>query len=363
MPYGKNSEHSFFRDLYAAVRAAERMRASRYDPVLRGKDPGDPEIRAINVPTGAEAMKRLAAANFDLSAAGASGLIPAGSLPPYLADLFKAAARNAAVLADALHARPLPADRVDAAGTSLTVPSMSTGATVAIQATENTGVSNTDPVFQLATAPIGYAAGMVNLSRQLLDRAVYDQFLSSELGRAAGERIDIQLLNGSGSSGQTRGLLNLSGVVATTYTDASPTVGEALSRIGSNYADISSATAGYGRAPDVIILHPRRYAWLSSQSDTAGQLIRPNFLAGNPLICGSIPTNLGAGTNEDVVVHAVSEAVSAFVDEPSFELFPDVLSGTLEVRARVVARCALVVPLSVAVGKVSSTGLSSPSFA
>jgi hypothetical protein len=48
---------------------------------------------------------------------------------------------------------------------------------------------------------------------------------------------------------------------------------------------------------------------------------------------------------------------------PAFELFPEVLSGTLTVRARVLTRVALVVPLSTAVGIVSGTGFASPTFA
>src|SRR5262245_32380491 len=77
-------------------------------------------------------------------------------------------------------------------------------------------------------------------------------FIASELGRAAGERVDLQLLNGAGTSGETRGFLNLSGTVATSYTDASPTVAELCSKLGNNYADIST---NYGRAPDTCFTH------------------------------------------------------------------------------------------------------------
>jgi hypothetical protein len=289
-------------------------------------------------------------------------------MPDYLAELFQAAARNSATLAAALNARPLPEGHINATGTDLRVPAMSSGAAVGIQSSENTstGIGATDPVFTLSTAPIGYAAGVVNLSRQLLDRARPDDFLASELGRAAGERIDIQLVTGSGTSGQTRGLLNLSGVVSTTYTDASPLVGKLLSKLGSNYADMSSATAGYGSPPGTLIIHPRRAAWINSQFDTANQPVVPRYLSlVNVVNVPSVPVNLGTGTNEDRAIHVVSEAVTAYVDPPAFELFPDApsMSAALAVKARVLTRIALVVPLSTAVGVVSGTGLAVPSFA
>jgi hypothetical protein len=123
-----------------------------------------------------------------------------------------------------------------------------------------------------------------------------------------------------------------------------------------------SGTSGFG-APDpasyVTILHPRRYAWLHGGAGSTTVPVEPS-LPGQVVVSAGIPTNLGAGTNEDVVL--VVEKTNAVVlgGNPTFRVFEQIGSGTLTVRLSSWMTAALVVKHPAAVAKV--TGLTPPTF-
>ena len=117
-------------------------------------------------------------------------------------------------------------------------------------------------------------AGQIDVSRQLIERGVQvDVMLARELGAAYGERLDLQIINGSGAAGQLLGLLNVTGVTATTYDDVSPTGAELLAKLWKCSSDVATAI-GYGPT-ELIVLHPRRRAWLRAQALTAASPYAP----------------------------------------------------------------------------------------
>jgi HK97 family phage major capsid protein len=368
--YGKDSPHSFFRDLLLKAESEQRRQAAMDSPVLRGRDPGPSEppsrmqqqtISSMEDVDARLEASRLDSVKFDLTSSGASALIPTSQLPPDLARRYEIAARSRAAVAQALGTSPIP----EGTGMTVAIVKLSSGASVAIQATENTGVSNTDPVFGLEANAIGYAAGYVDVSRQLLDRAGagtagrLDEVISTELGRAAGTVLDTQILNGSGSAPETRGLLNTTGIQTTTYTSASPTVAGTASKVGDNYQTVAGA---YGVGPTVLIVHPRRLAFLRSQTIANGenQPERIFALYDQVVEAPASPTNLN--TNQDALLSVRSDAVHLFA-ESTVEAFTDAKSAQLEVRFRALVKVAVVVPLGAAVGKVLGTGTTTPTFA
>ena len=82
----------------------------------------------------------------------------------YVVDYSALVLRNVRPLANAVMKRPLPQD-----GTTFQIPRGTTGATTAIQATDNTNVSSTDEVFANVTLPVATIAGQQDVSRQSLE--------------------------------------------------------------------------------------------------------------------------------------------------------------------------------------------------
>jgi HK97 family phage major capsid protein len=150
----------------------------------------------------------------------------------------------------------------------LAIPRLATGAAVAVQASENSAVQETDPTTSSTSPPVGTVAGQVDLSRQLFDfsRPGMDAVIASDLGRAHGTALDAQIVNGSGSGQNLRGFLNVAGIlsVAGTITSAATFI----ESVWKAYSALSGGS-GYGTAnPDeyVVILHPRRYAWVKGNT-------------------------------------------------------------------------------------------------
>ncbi|HEX2111650.1 MAG TPA: phage major capsid protein [Gaiellaceae bacterium] len=183
-----------------------------------------------------------------------------------------------------------------------------------------------------------------------------DAVIADDLGRAHGTALDSQIVNGSGSGQNMRGFLNVSGIlsVAGTVTSAATFI----ESVWKAYSAVSG-TSGYGSAnPDeyVVVLHPRRYAW--AKGNTTGIPAQALF-PGTVVPSAGVPTNLGAGTNEDVVLVVERSAVVLVGDSPVFRVFESVGSSTLTVRISSWNQAALVVDNPTAVAKV--TGLTPPS--
>ncbi|HSL63791.1 MAG TPA: hypothetical protein VK874_03960 [Gaiellaceae bacterium] len=109
----------------------------------------------------------------------------------------------------------------------------------------------------------------------------------------------------------------------------------------------------------VTIMHPRRFAWLHSGAGDTGVPGAP-VLPGEVIVSSGIPTSLGAGTNEDVVLVVDRSALLVLAQPPAFEAFPEVGSSTLTVRLQARQYAALLSEHPAAVAKV--TGLTPPSF-
>lgn len=200
-------------------------------------------------------------------------------VPQYLVDRAALVARAGRPVANTLDSLPLPDQ-----GTTFQVPLGTTGATTAIQATENSSVSNTDEAWSNLTVNVCTAAGQQDVSRQSLERGTpgLDALIYVDLAGAYAADLDAKVINGSGSSGQPTGILNTSSINAATA------FGAAVS--ASNYW---SKTAGQVQAilgsrfmpADHIAIAPRRFGWLLSQVDSSN---RPLLV---PSAAGNVPQN------------------------------------------------------------------------
>lgn len=187
-------------------------------------------------------------------------------VPQYLVDMAANVLRNGRPTANAVTRMPIPEQ-----GMSFLLPRATTGVTEASQATENTAVSNTDQVWANTTVPVATIAGQQQVSRQSLERGTpgIDALIYADLAAAYAAELDRQIFVGTGASGQMTGINPQSGINTATAFGAAPTATTFYSKLAGQIAAI--AGAGTAVRPSLIVMHPRRWGWLTLQVDTAGR--------------------------------------------------------------------------------------------
>jgi hypothetical protein len=285
------------------------------------------------------------------TSSGGTGLVPANASPRYIADLFADQARVKARLAQRLLQGQLPSS-----GKLVLVPRATTGALMGIQTSEGNAYTTSSTVTDTATSPVATIVGAQDVSRELLDRGVNtDASIAASLGASFGGQLEAQIVNGSGASGQLTGLLGTTGITANSYTDATATAAEAWGAVQKLLSDTGTA---YGAPVDSLVMHSRRARWLA---DTA--VFGTANYGAEVIETQGVPTNLGAGTNEDAIVAMALAETPVFIGPIRFEVDPGVLSGNLQVRIYAFAYVALVgARLPASIGKLNGTGLITPVF-
>ena len=351
-PYGPGIPWSWFEDRalisemerrYAADRRHESRATAPVTGSVFGWSKGDARKRLDQ--TGREKRAITTGLRF----------VPVDGPPVYVGEAFATAARAVSVAARLFDVQEFPSVGSNAASPEIKVPRLSGAATVGVQATENTGPSNTDPTSAYATSPTATIAGTLVSSRQaweLGEGSQLDAAIAAELGRAWATALDQQLISGTGSIGQTLGLLAVSGVTAGTYTDATPTA----SKIQTALAQLASLTAtARGVMPMVSIMHTRRWAFVAAGLDSQNrplvapmleeldsEQLSPQGPAGtlapglSVYTTPTIPTNLGGGTEDRVILVNPADLL-AFVMPPRFivaaEASAELPNGQLRITA------------------------------
>lgn len=254
------------------------------------------------------------------------------TVPQYLTDLYAPATAALRPFADVCNRHPLPEQ-----GMSVNISRVTTAASAALQASENSAVSETNMDDTLLTVNVQTAAGQQTVSRQAIDRGTgIEDVTMQDLFNRVATVLDSTLLNQA-----TNGLTNVAQAVA--YTDATPTGAELYPKILGAAAGVEGALLAMGR-PSHAVMHSRRWYWLSSQMSSTWPLINwsgvpvqaggtadsGSSYASGPrgvLPCGlevvvdnNIATNLGAGTNEDEV-YVVPSSECHLWEDPNAPLF------------------------------------------
>ncbi|MFI5793816.1 phage major capsid protein [Streptomyces sp. NPDC051677] len=300
--------------------------------------------------------------------------------PLWLMSQFIELARAGRAYANLCTSQPLPP------GTdTINIPKVATGASTAIQTADNAAVSETDLTDTSVPAPVRTIAGQQDVAIQLLDQSPvsFDEVIFRDLTADYATKVDLQVISGTGGSGQVTGIRATSGIVTVAYTDASPTVAELYSKLADAVQRVHTARF---MPPTVIVMHPRRWAWFLAASDSTGRpLVVPN--AGNPQnaaatlgVVGSqqvvgqmhglpvvtdpsMPITLGAGTNEDVIHVLRASDLLLFESGLRSRVLPEVGSGTLTVRLQVYGYLAFTAgryPQSIV--ELGGSGLVQPAF-
>ena len=350
--YGPDTDRSFFRDLVRVQLHDRRMNeliSQGYRPSGLGIEQGIPIMGDGTV---ADARARLERElRYVSSTGGGSGFAGYG----YVGAEMDTAARTEGKLGDLVTTVSLPP-----LGMTVRLP-VQTGASVEAVTAEGGSVTDTVITTDVQDAPLITLAGQVTVTQQLLDRAggLTDQQIARDLGADLARVLDRQIITGTGS-GELMGLLNLSGVTATTYTDASPTVAEYRAKSWTLARDLQIAS---GLEPDTLIVHPTRHSWLQSGTDSSSRQFLGIDMPARPVAVGSIPTNKGAGTNEDRLLAWRRDRVILHRSPVKFRAVPETTdSGNLAVRLQAYCYAALVVTRPSAVGYLAGTGCVLPSI-
>ncbi|MFF0597912.1 phage major capsid protein [Streptomyces antibioticus] len=303
------------------------------------------------------------------------------AVPPlWLMNQFIEVARAGRAYANLALSQPLPG------GTdSINIPKVATGTTTAIQTSDNGAVSETDLTDTFITAPVRTIAGQQDVAIQLLDQSPvsFDEVVFRDLTADYATKLDLQVISGSGMSGQVTGVRATGSIETVTYTSATPTVAQLYSKIADAVQRVHTLRF---MPPTAIVMHPRRWAYLLAATDNNGRpLVTPD--AGNPqnniatlgavaaeqvvgqmhglpvITDPNMPTTLGAGTNQDVVHIVRASDLLLYESGIRSRVLPDVGSGTLTVRLQVYGYLAFTAaryPKSIV--EVAGTGLVAPSF-
>ena len=299
-------------------------------------------------------------------------------VPQYLTDLAAPLARAGRPFADQCRNLPLPES-----GMTLNISRVTTGSSAAVQAAENDAVSETDIDDTLLTSNISTVASGQQLSRQAMERGTgIDALVTGDMASAMSTTLDNQLINGSGSSGQLLGISQVTGINSVTYTDGSPTVAEFYPKLLDAIQQINS---GIYRATDLIVMHPRRLAWLQAGVDgNSRPLVLPQTnvpqnamgtgpaagygntgsqIAGIPIVTdANIRTDLGAGTED--AVYVVSRNDMLLFEDGEMMMRMDETAGlNLTLTLVLYAYCGFVPGrYPKAISAITGTGLIAPTF-
>jgi len=313
--------------------------------------------------------------NRDGTSANFAGLV----VPQYLTDLAAPLARAGRPFADQCRALQLPES-----GLSINISRVTTGSTAAIQNPENTAVSETDIDDTLLTSNISTIASAQQISRQAMERGTgIDALVTGDMMGAMSTVLDNQLINGSGAAGQLLGISQVTGINSVTYTDATPTVAEFYPKLLDAIQQINS---NLFRAPDLILLHPRRLAWIQAAVDGQSRpLVLPQAnvpqnamgtgpvagygntgtqIAGIPVVTdANIRTDLGAGTEDAVYVVSRNDML-LFEDGGPMFMRMDETAGLNLTLTLVAYSYVGFVPgrYPVAISAITGTGLIAPTF-
>lgn len=300
-PYHKDGEHSFFADV---AEVAQYGNGAAPDTAARLQ-----RLRAMN-----EDVRNIEARDIG------SGTVTGTAMPSYLLEEAATAARIGSPLIEVLRGTPL-----DHEGMQVVIGRITTGATAAFTP-EGSGTESAEMVSTALTLDVKFVQGKVTETWTLFQRArrTTDLVVARDLGEAVAFAAENAVINGAGGPVNPIGILQTSGITATTYTDATPTAAELVQKIA---ACATSATTARKRRPTLIVMHSRRWFWICSQADTALQPIveistEPPLpdgpyvgtIAGLPVVLAdAIPTTVG-GDQDQIILIRVSDLLLAIDD-------------------------------------------------
>jgi len=396
---------SYFQDLGTIAAAAARLGGGDATAALERMARNDREFN-VEMRKADEATKR----NFDGFISNEGGSVEkrvnpnttfgtgGEFVPPlWLVSQFVPFVRPDRVTANRVQNRPLPPG-IDV----INLPKITVGSLTGVQAAQGGAVASQDIQTSTISASVRTLSGQEDISLQLLEQSPLqlDGVISDDLMRDLYQRLDFQILAGTGTNGQHLGILNVPGATSNTsitnsnYVTVSSATFADNSTSGTQYRSILNGVNQIETlriaAADTIIAHPRRVnSWRYSAVDSQYRplfVAYPQFnalgadvpnqpegaageLAGLTVLKdGNVPTTMNGtavtgGTADAVIVMKASDLI-LWEGTPRFRALPEILSGTLQIRYQVYQYSAFMPnrfapSISILTG---NTGLAAPAF-
>ena len=333
----------------------------------------------------ADAADRLRRNNSEVRALGNTGGVGGSggefSVPAFLLEEWVRLARPGRVTADLFHPEDLPMGH-----SSVQIPKIGTGTVVAPQTTQNTAVSQVDLTTNFLNAGVVTIAGKQVVSQQLIDQSgvPFDRVVMEDLAADYARQLGVQALIGTGTAGQLKGYLTATSTNVVTWTQATPTAAGFYGQL----AKLQGQIAATRFAPaDVIVMAPRRWAWLASYTDSTGRplvvptaggfnaMATPDGNYGSAGLVGTllgldvvvdpaIPSNLGVGTDQDVVLMFKRDDIWLWEGDLRADIQSAPYADSLGLLFRTWNYSALIPDrYSASLGQLQGTGLKPPVFA
>jgi HK97 family phage major capsid protein len=253
---GNVNGNSYFRDLGFRAVGSDQARAAT-DRLVRSSKAAADESRALG----------------NTNATGGSG----GEFAPptWLVNEWINLLRPGRATADLLKKAPVPDGT-----SSISIPKITGGTSVALQTTQNSTVSATDLTTAYVSTGFTTILGKQVVSQQLLDQSAipFDEVISADLAAAYNAYFGAQVYAGTGTGANNNSVLNginnatvLAGNQST-FTSASPTAALFYSKANGM---LSSFVANRFAPPTHWLMHPRRWYWLMAQTDSGPPARRP----------------------------------------------------------------------------------------
>jgi HK97 family phage major capsid protein len=283
LTYRKNNGRSYIRDLTQAQIFSDgeaRERLARHANEVK-RAPEFAEFRATDLTAGTEG--------------GGGFFVP----PAWLMSQWVEFARPGRPTANLHRSQPLPP------GTDvINLPKVASNADgPQVQASEGAAVNDGDWADTSIAVPVRTVAGQQTMSQQLLDMSPlnFDEIIFRDLLGDYAVKVDKQVLYGTGTSGQVTGLRVQSG--ATNVVVASPGNQTGVEVYGKIADVVQQIHAARFQSAEVIVMHPRRWAWFTTQLDTTNRpLVVPRAYAHeNPLGTGDLLGAVQGGPVGDIM--------------------------------------------------------------
>ncbi len=356
--YHERAGHSWIADVLV----------SRFNVAGIHVDRGDAEARLQRHTQEADVIER------DSTTTTFAGLVP----PAYLLNEFAPNLRAGRPFANLCRGLPLPPG-----GMNVVIPRATAGTTVAIQATQNTNPTTTDMAVTDLTVATATLQGRGVISRQSLERGGLnlDRIVFDDLAADAARFMDQQALFGTGAGGNALGAINTAGIIAITQT---ATTGlDTLKAIANAIQSINTQRLV---PPNVIVMHPRRWGFLTiavdgssrplvtveagglnvfGQGDAAAVQTVVGSIQGLPVVTDpNLRTNLGAGTNQDEILVCRREDLYLWEDPGTIREFTfEQAVGPASIQLAVYGNFAFTAGrYPTAVAYISGAGLVTPTF-
>ena len=223
---------------------------------------------------------------------------------------------------------------------NVTIPKTTGTSTIYWQSTETTQATASNPTVQQVALTPKIAIGIINCSRNFMVQSDPEKWLQRELKRTAASAIDSAILNGSGSLGESLGLVNSPGLTLQSGTSLAWS-GVLAMKKNAALANAQDGTISFISTPTVRALLEGR----EKASGNGGFLWQDNEIAGCPSFATTtMPASaMLSGPMSGVTLGMWGNGIEIQINPYDSSMFK---TGQIQIRVLLAVDCAITVDLA-----------------